>query len=362
LRIRLALGGRAVFFRVPMPGRPHHSRPRHAAKNTFDPWVETGVALVVVDDGPLKRAAWAELHAVRKRQEKAARDLHRHEETDRPAYDAWLHGTFPTLITRLRELHQEVFAKGQRVQTVQAMAAMTGRSARKIWREEKERAANPDAFEAESETRSENRHWDSRHEPDEDFFGDDDNDDRGSTRRSRPQWEDAFEAERAHPAAPRPTAEARDVYRRLVQRLHPDRGGAWTAARQRLWHEVQQAWAAADADWLTRLEVEWEAAHDVLSLASPLSRLRAAIEELHAARRDLERKLRTYRESPPWRFTLTERKREQLHRRTEMNFRHDIDFLQRQLAHLDAMIASWEEPPRSRRRPRARDIEIRFWD
>ena len=338
-----------------MAGNSHQRRPRAAARPRFDPWIDHGSALVPIDDTPLKSTAWAELHQVRKRQEKAARDLHRHEQTDRPAYDAWLHRTFPTLLSRLRELHEEVFAKGQRVQAVQAMAAMTGRSARKLWHEQKAAEANPKAAEAEREAEREEAFDDA-----DDFFGDEE---RGAERRSRRrQWEDMFEPDFEPPATPRPSGEARDVYRRLVQHLHPDRGGEWTTARQRLWHEVQQAWAAGDADWLTRLEVEWEAATDVLSASSPLSRLRAAIAELHAARRDLERKLREYRDSPPWRFTLAEKKREHLHRRTESNFQHDIAFLERQLAHLNALIASWEEAPRARQRPRPRrrEIEVRF--
>ena len=39
----------------------------------------------------------------------------------RPAYEAWLHRTFPIFITNLRELHEEVFTKGRRVEMVQAM-------------------------------------------------------------------------------------------------------------------------------------------------------------------------------------------------------------------------------------------------
>jgi hypothetical protein len=315
----------------------------------------------VIDEGPLKRAAWAELHAVRKRQEKAARDLHRHEEIDRPAYDSWLHRTFPTLISRLRELHEEVFAKGEKVRAVQSIAMMSGRSPRKIWREQKEREANPQKFESDEETENGERNNRGRRDAfdrDDDPFGDDSDFPRGDEW----SWEQAFEGQRVRPASPKPGAEARDIYRRLVQRIHPDRGGEWTAARQRLWHEVQLAWAAADADWLARLEIEWEAANDVLVPTSALSRLRGAIAELHAARRDLERKLRHYRETPPWRFTLAEKKRESLHRRTEMDFHHDIAFLQRQLNHLNALIATWEEPPRARRRSRARDLEVRFFE
>ena len=52
------------------------SRGGRVASKRFDPWHDSGALLVVIDEAPLKRAAWAELHAVRKRQEKAARDLH----------------------------------------------------------------------------------------------------------------------------------------------------------------------------------------------------------------------------------------------------------------------------------------------
>ncbi len=347
-----------------MPGRPSLA-PRPPSRKTASLWNETSSALIVVDEVGLKSEAWAELHTVRKRQEKAARDLHRHEETDRPAFDAWMRDTFPQQITLLRQLHEEVFAKGQRVQTVEAIAAMTGRSARKIWLEEKERAANPapDDDDETEKSSGKKRRAEGEADPfgdDDDFFRDDPDGPRG---RSRAGWRDTFDVESdSSRGGPRPSEAARDVYRRLVQRIHPDRGGDWTAARQRLWHQVQEAWAAGDADWLTRLEVEWEAAHDVLNPNSPLSRLRSAITEMHAARRDLERKLRGYRDSPQWRFTLSPKKREQLHRRTEQNFQHDITFLQRQLAHLNALIASWEEAPRARRRSRSQDIDVRYFE
>jgi len=310
-----------------MAGRTPTSTRRGSQNGARRAAPRPGGKLMVIDHGRLQGAAWAEFHAVRKRLDKVARDLHRHEEVDVPAYDSWLHRTFPVLVTALRDLHAEVAAKSRQVQAVQRTSALYGGSLKRLWREQKLRAGKPPADEPEFDA------------------GDDDPD---AARRTEARLEDFEQA-----SGPAPSAAARDIYRRLVQRLHPDRGGAWTKAREHLWHEVQQAWAAADADWLARLEVDWESAHEVVGPNSPLSRLQRAIEELHAARRDTERKLKEYRSSPQWRFTRSEHYRPALHRRTEENFAHDLKFLQRQLDHLNATIASWEEDwTKAKPRPR----------
>lgn len=289
-------------------------------------------ALLIIDHGRLQSAGWAEFHTARKRLEKVARDLHRHEETDVPAYTSWLHRTFPLLVTRLRELHAEVASKAQKVQSAQAQAAYAGGSLKRIWRQQKER-----------EMRQEHPQEDA----DSDSRADDDSG--GHRYEARP---DDF----TPPPSPTPTRNAREIYRRLVQRLHPDRGGEWTPKRKLLWHEVQQAWNAGDTDWLARLEVDWEAANEIIGPNSPLSRLRRAIEELQGARRDTEQKLRTYRRSPEWRFTRNEKTRPELHHRIKADFAHDISFLQRQLDYLDATIRAWEEDwTRSRPKPRRRE-------
>ena len=289
-------------------------------------------ALIVIDNAPLQHAAWSEFHAARKRSEKAARDLLRHEETDTPAYTAWLHGAFPQLVTSLRELHAEVIRKARDVNNAQFFASLSGRSVKKVWREHKEYEADPEAYERgpppQPDVSPENETADSSGGFDAD-----------PSRAYAPQ---GIARSRQQAAA---HAEARDVYRRLVQHLHPDRGGEWTPTRERLWHEDQQAWAARDADWLARLEIDWETANDTLSATSSISRLRRAIAELDAARRDTERRLRDYRCSPAWRFTLSEKKHAQLRRRLEHDLHADLEALQRQLAYLDATIASWESSP-----------------
>ena len=301
-----------------MPGRQPASprrRPRATASTDRAEPARRARALLVIDHKRLQGAAWAEFHTARKQLDRAARDLHRHEEIDSPAYEAWLHRTFPLLITALRELQDEVTTKARKVEAAQAMAAYTGRSPKRLWREQKEREAKPPRP-------ADDPAFDDAFPP--------------------PRDEEEFAAFPSKPAAA-PSPDAREIYRRLVQRLHPDRGGSWTAARQHLWHEVQQAWAARDTDWLSRLEVEWETAHEVIGPASPVSRLRHAIAELRAARRDIERKLQDYRHSLPWRFTRTEAKRALLLHRTELILKRDLAALRRELRHFDTVIAAWED-------------------
>ncbi len=328
-------------------------------------------ALLIIDQRPLQRSAWAEFHSARKRHEKAGRDLQRHEETDTPSFQSWLAQTFPQLVTALREFEQDLAQKAAAVRSVEFQAAMSGRSLKKLWAEYKAYQADPEAFEraaraeeeAEAKARAEaeasNPRRSGRHPADaidnafDDFFKSFiDDDEFGDSFRHDPRSRDQADHDvHARRLAPKPeNAGARDIYRRLVSHLHPDRGGDWTPARERLWHEVQDAWAARDADWLSRLEVSWETANDTVGPDSSLGRLRLAIAELEAARRDTEHKLRHYRKTRAWRFTLSEKKRPKLQQQVHAELLHDLEHLRRQLDHLNRTIAAWEAPLPSRRR------------
>jgi len=345
--------------------RPHNTAQRYGipdwARPDPAPRFSRSRALLIIDQRPLQNAAWAEFHAARKRHEKAGCDLQRHEETDAPSFQSWLAQTFPQLLTALRELHQDLAQKAAAVRVVEFQAAMSGRSLKKLWAEYKAYQADPEAYEraaraeeeAEAKARAEaearNPRRSGRHPSDQlddefdDFFkglfGDDPEDSAHSSR-----YDDGFAQDLRHPAPKPENADAKDIYRRLVSHLHPDRGGDWTPARERLWHEVQEAWAARDADWLARLEVSWETANDTVGPDSSLGRLRLAIAELDAARRDTERKLRAYRKTQAWRFTLSEKKRPKLQQQVHSELLHDLEALRRQLDYLNRTIAAWETP------------------
>lgn len=297
----------------------------------------TCVALLLVDNVPLQREAWGDLRRARQRLDKASQEIKRHEDTDEPAFRSWLARTFPTLLSSVRQLAEQVEAKGRIVQLVQSEAFFTGRSPAAVWRAMQNPAPAPARPEPRASHDDEDRD-DDMSEEEKRFFEDNgiDPDD---------AWSGGFGAKPRREAAE--DRNARAIYRRLVQHLHPDRGGTWTEARARLWEQVQEAWQSADADWLARLEAEWEASADLLGPTSPLGRLRAALREIYAACRDAERRVRTYRRQPAWRFSLAEpsgTKREKL----EQQLREQEENLRYELQALEEAIASWEKPRKKR--------------
>lgn len=320
-------------------------------------------ALLVVDNAPLQKAAWRDLCKARKLLEKASRELHRHEEIDVPGFGAWLGATFPDLVSSARELAMQVDAKERIVSVVESEAFVTRRSPRVIWGEWQQQENGV------------SRNGAARVDADGNQFGDDDFDpwSGGSESRESGKGFEAFCAEMGLDASdplvraqygeasrmmgygfpggncsPR-LDEVREIYRRLVQQLHPDRGGEWTAQRARVWHQVQEAWAARDADRLARLEAEWEMATDLLGPTSSVGRLRAALDEIHAARRDAERQVRRFRKMPEWRFSVSPPdgwRRDEL----QCELERQRDRLRRQLDQLEATIAEWERPVKKRTR------------
>lgn len=300
-------------------------------------------ALLVIDNGPLQREAWDDLRHARKRLDKAAREMKRHEETDEPAFRAWLARLFPSLTSSVRELAQQVEARGRLVRLVQAEAFFTGRSPAAVWRamQDPKPAGIPEPehgkeHDTEDKMSEEARRFFERGgiDPDDSFAGGMD---------AVPSRRSARAAHETDPAV----VDARTIYRRLVQQLHPDRGGEWTEARARLWDQVQEAWQSVDADWLARLEAEWEASTDALGPTSAIGRLRAALREIYAACRDVERRVRLYRKQPSWRFSLSEpsaAKREVM----EQQLRDQEEILRYELAAIEEAIASWQRPRRKR--------------
>lgn len=307
-------------------------------------------ALLVIDNAPLQAAAWRELGEARRRLEVSARDLHRHESAEVPAFRTWLGTTFPQWVTALRDLAAQVQRDEAVVQAVMAEAYYTGRSERAVWRDRQRRPADaeppdqPEFFDDQDPAAGSAPGAAGNSLGDDDFdqppgSGTDDASDAAGSGRA-PRDGDDDEAT---------SARMRASYRRMAGRLHPDRGGDWTPARERLWHEVQAAWAARDADWLLRLEAEWEMATEVFGPHSALGRLQAAAREADGARRDVERKLRLYRQDPAWRFA-SKRVKPGFARKMQSQLEQELTMLRGAAAQLAGQLAAWDRSVGKRRR------------
>jgi hypothetical protein len=317
--------------------------------------------LIVIDNQPLQAAAWADLRRARKLLEKATRELHRHEETDEPAFKAWISTAFPTLVSTIREIAQQVEAKSQIIDAVERESFFSGRPAGQIWREWQKSGGRPPESLFEPEDIEDFPSESDLPADEEAVFeeemkrlfareGIDEDDPVASAFREAAG--DVFGFGGPRPKSGR-TAEkdARTIYRRLVQQLHPDRGGTWTPARARAWEQTQAAWAARDADWLARLEAEWEAGTDMLGPTSAIGRLRAAVSAITAAHRDTEKRLRIYRKHDAWRFSLRPPSAK-LKQQLERQLRYDETMLRRDLAAMEETLTRWEKV--RKRRPQRR--------
>lgn len=304
------------------------------------------LTLLAVDNVPLRDAAWERLQLARKRLTKATAELHRHEQQDTPAYRSWMMASCPALLSEIRDLTSQCERKAGLIADVEAHARRTGKPAAVIWQLFKEQIPSAEKQdEAEEELLSDEEQEEDeidQHATDqiiEEFLRDEGIDPLGP---EAEMMRDLGQTFRRRPP-PEPIGQAKEIYRRLVQRLHPDRGGEWSAEREALWHEVQRAWEALDADWLARLEAELEIAGATLSSTSELGRLYAAQKQIEAARRDTERKLRQYRKTPAWRFTLDPRPPRALEKLVA-SLEDERDRLVGHLAHLETIFARWEKP------------------
>jgi hypothetical protein len=300
--------------------------------------------LVQIDNAPLQAAAWRELEQARHRLKKATRDLHRHENVDAPEFRAWLGQQFAQAVSEIRDLSAQVERDSMRVRQVEAEAFYSGRSPRAVWREMQRPPADEPEREAPDEPGpppddvdwAEEARERERESADEDPF----------TQFMNNLFGDGRDEKTS-------SADARACYRRMASRLHPDRGGEWTPARERLWHEVQTAWAQRDGDWLMRLEAEWEIQTEVLGPTSGVSRLRAACHEVEAARRDADRKLRAYRAEPAWRFSL-KKITEAFRTKIERSVRGDLEHLRAMADHYATQIAAWDRPTKRMKAKKSR--------
>jgi hypothetical protein len=131
----------------------------------------------------------------------------------------------------------------------------------------------------------------------------------------------------------------KEIYRRLVRRLHPDLRADGDATVSSLWHEVQEAYAAGD---VARMELLLGLSDmsDAPGASTTLSQMRSVLGELTRSVRALELSVLEARREDSWNFARTGPS-EDLQLRVERQLKHDLALRQKRLQLLTGTIAGW---------------------
>src|SRR3954453_2020826 len=135
----------------------------------------------------------------------------------------------------------------------------------------------------------------------------------------------------------------KEIYRRLVRRLHPDVRANGDASVSSLWHEVQEAYAAGD---VARMELLLALSDlsDAPGAGTTLSQMRSVLSELTRSVRALELSLVEAGREDSWNFARTGPS-EDLRARVERQLKHDLALREQRLELLTKTIAGWADRP-----------------
>ena len=135
----------------------------------------------------------------------------------------------------------------------------------------------------------------------------------------------------------------KEIYRRLVRRLHPDLRADGDASVSSLWHEVQEAYGAGD---VARMELLLALSDlsDAPGAGTTLSQMRSVLGELTRSVRALELSLAEAGREDSWNFARTGPS-EDLRVRVERQLKHNLALRQQRLELLTETIARWAERP-----------------
>ena len=341
---------------------------------------------MLIDQAPLRERVAADCSEAMARLDRARAGWHHFERKDKPAFARWRAREFGALLSKAREVEIQIRDFQALIHEVEMEMRRGFQDAHRAYQQVMFRRANPAARPAEEETAT-TRERDEAARRLSDFEKEalfqewvkrslgtnpDKMDDEA--------YSASFEAFKSHmfrpPAeepplrnAPRRRQEqapreagpglepdlpeevdgrVKELYRRLVRRLHPDLRADGSAAVSALWHEVQEAYAASD---VARMEILL-ALSDIetkRTTGQSLSQMHAVRAELKRAWRALEKSLLEAEGEDAWDFARIG-PRPALRLRVERDLKSGLADRTHRLDLLTRTIAEWaQEPVLSRR-------------
>lgn len=283
--------------------------------------------IILLDQEPLRAEAG---RAARKKigeMEKLSSSLEEFEKTILPAYTRWEEETLGPLLAEERQLNAKIDHLEHLLSTASLEALFTGRDPSEIYAdiareqqewEERQAGGEPDRSEPESEPEPEEDPDAKREFTDEErefrsyvryAIGEDpDYFDKRQYKKlfneyrdwKKRREEDCGSATQKKQDIP---ARVKELYRVLVRRLHPDTGKSRKDPNtQRLWHDLQNAYAAMDVERLEVLLALTDLHESGSAIRSTLYHLRKVAKEMERTVRDLKNRFREARSSPAWQF------------------------------------------------------------
>lgn len=316
------------------------------------------LALLVIDERPIRKKAFKEYEKAERRVAKARDEIEAFETRDLPAFSRWEAQMFGQLMSELREVTTTLMERTHLLDLISAEMFWTRCSRVAAYRRVIEARTNPTPPPTRPDSEFEGSGFDPKGGGDQTtpkVFGDSDlppdfNIDAFDSLSPRKQnevyeaYEDAAllfemiygveapqftdllqrERERCHVGkAEEPRASEhhiplvhqhqrhfppgregdriKELYRTLVRRLHPDTGASQTARERDLWQQVQDAYKTRDLEWLEAIHGRLEALHQGGASLS-IQTLRRMTADLLSAYHGLRSQLSKHRHHPAWKF------------------------------------------------------------
>lgn len=324
---------------MPSPSNQRRTKPRASASRQ----------LILGDGASVRKKARREYDLAKKKLDEARREITRYKSEDCPSFAAWLHRTFGQMLTELRELNRRHQDKAQLIMEVEDICFTEGISMGEAYRLALHRREHPEEMPPPPKGKAEAGPEFSRKSASQDFPPDEELEDEEGFAEFADAFADLFgfhspPGPKPPGLAPKPNANSRvkELYRILVRKLHPDAHarGQMTPEKLEWWHEVQEAYAAADSE---RLEIilnlcEMEdgstASHTSVSM---LHRITAGFK---ASLRAVKRELSDCRREPAWKFNQTS-DHAVLERRIRLEMEEERKVLRQMNDEADEVLRDW---------------------
>ncbi len=280
-------------------------------------------ALIWIDSAPLIRAEHKKYLAAVARLKASQDRLTLHEKSDEPRYSLWVQTEFASEISKMRLLHEKYVELEEILEFVEDFVRETGASPREGYLEYLEMKRTQDLMRKmrERTQADESDRDDSGDESDDDRqargkSSSDENFDRQSYSRDDNSTSSSARSSAASRKAEQRDADAKQLYRQLAKRLHPDMNGGLSPEETEMWFEVQQAYEDRDLSRLEALlamadriaeEREASGATSAPSKFQSLGRLKSMLKSLASKLRNSQRALKKAKQSPAWNFHAIEK-------------------------------------------------------